>query len=255
MTTILDNIVADKKIELEGFPSKIAKESNREPHSFLKTLEANSQSIALIGEVKRASPSAGEINIDVDPVKQATAYQKAGADAISVLTDKKHFKGTMDDLKAIREKVSLPILNKNFIIDERQIYQAYNAGADIILLIVAILDDDQLKEFYDLTTNLGMDAIVEVHDESEMPRALAINPKIIGINNRNLKEFTVDIAHSEDLLEKYKQDGIRFISESGIHSAEDAKRMKQAGADGFLVGEMLMKAENPAQAVTAIKQG
>jgi len=251
--TILDKIVDDKQIKLKTFPEKIELKTHRSPISFTERL-IKMDSLALISEVKRASPSAGDINRHIDPVIQAQIYEKSGADAISVLTDEKHFKGTIDDLSAVRNAVNIPILNKNFIIDERQIYQAYNAGADIILLIVAIVDDQQLKRFYKLATDLGMEVIVEVHEESEIPRALSINPKIIGINNRDLRKFTVDIGHTEDLLNKYGSNDTYYISESGIRTADDAERMKQAGADGLLVGETLMKADDTSKAIKQLKQ-
>lgn len=251
--TILDQIVEDKKVELKSFPEKVEIETDRSPLSFTEIL-AKTDTLALISEVKRASPSAGDINLNVDPVTQAQIYEKAGADAISVLTDEKHFKGSLDDLTAVRQTVDIPILNKNFVIDERQIYQAYNAGADIVLLIVAILDDAQLKQFYNTATDLGMDVIVEVHDESEMPRALKIDPKILGINNRDLKKFTVDISHTENLLNKYGNKLKYFISESGIKNPADAKRMKEAGAKGLLVGETLMRSEDASQTIEQLKQ-
>lgn len=250
--TILDQIVEDKKIELKSFPKKIKIESNRTPLSF-KTQLQKADHLALISEVKRASPSKGDIKLDVDPVKQAASYEAGGADAISVLTDPAYFKGTMDDLKQIRSAVNIPILNKNFIIDERQIYQAYNAGADILLLIVTILDNDCLNHFYKIASNLGMDVIVEVHDAEEMERALDLNPDIIGINNRNLKEFVVDISNTENLLEKYYRSDIYFISESGMKNSEDTKRMNDAGASGLLVGETLMTAEDTAGKIQELK--
>jgi len=251
--TILDKIVKDKRIELQSLPTTIEITSNRTPISFTKRLE-KTNSLALIGEVKRASPSAGNINIDVDPIIQAQIYEKSGSDAISVLTDNNYFKGTMDDLAAIRNVVNIPILNKNFIIDERQIYQAYNAGADIILLIVAIINDQQLEIFYRIATDLGLDVIIEVHEEAEMSRALNINPEIIGINNRNLKEFTVNIAHTEELLAKYGEHAKYYISESGIKTEADAYRIKQSGANGLLVGETLMKSSNASETVKQLKQ-
>lgn len=251
--TILDKIVEDKKVELQSFPEKVTIVTNRSLLSFTDRL-AKTDSLALISEVKRASPSAGNINVDIDPVTQAQLYEQGGADAISVLTDEKHFKGTLNDLEAVRQAVNIPILNKNFIIDERQIYQAYNAGADIILLIVAILNDEQLEKFYKIATDLGMDVIVEVHDEQEMPRALNIDPNIIGINNRNLKEFTVDIAHTEDLLNKYGDKDKYFISESGVKTSADAKRMLEAGAKGLLVGETLMRSADASQTIEQLKQ-
>lgn len=252
--TILDDIVKVKKEELLKYPEEVELITREKPLDFTGRLDRNN-GIALISEVKRASPSQGDINAVMDPLSQAKSYVKGGADAISVLTDTSFFKGTFDDLKKIADEVDVPVLNKDFIIDKRQINRAYNHGADIVLLIVTILEDEVLQDLYNYATELGLNIIVEVHDEDELKRALKISPKIIGINNRNLKTFTVDIGNSERLLKKYGTNDIYFIAESGIHTGADAGRMKQAGAAGMLVGESLMRADSIAEKIKELKSG
>ena len=252
--TILDDIVEVKKEELLEYPAEIELITREKPLDFTGSLKRR-DGIALISEVKRASPSQGDINAVMDPLTQAKSYVKGGADAISVLTDTSFFKGTFDDLKQIADEVNVPVLNKDFIIDKRQINRAYNHGADIVLLIVTILEDEVLQDLYNYATELGLNIIVEVHDEDELKRALKISPKIIGINNRNLKTFTVDIGNSDRLLKKYGTNDIYFIAESGIHTGADAGRMKQAGASGMLVGESLMRADSIAEKIKELKSG
>ncbi|CAD2078777.1 indole-3-glycerol phosphate synthase [Jeotgalicoccus coquinae] len=252
--TILDDIVEVKKQELLEYPEKIELITREKPLDFTGSLKREN-GIALISEVKRASPSQGDINAVMDPLEQAKSYVRGGADAISVLTDKQFFKGSFDDLERVSAAVDVPVLNKDFIIDRRQINRAYNHGADIVLLIVTILDDESLGDLYDYASSLDLNIIVEVHDEVELKRALKISPEIIGINNRNLKTFTVDIGNTERLLEKYGTDDIQFIAESGIHNGEDAQRMKLAGASGMLVGESLMRADSIEEKIQELKAG
>jgi indole-3-glycerol phosphate synthase len=225
--------------------------------------------VALIAEVKKASPSAGVICKDFDPVRIAREYEAAGASCLSVLTDEKFFQGSLDYLRQIRAAVKLPLLRKDFIIDERQILEAIEWGADAILLIVAILSDEQLKKFHSLATDAGLAVLVEVHDEAELERALKISPALIGVNNRNLKTFKVDLATTERLAammedgrwkmaktsapsailvaSKRSEDGLNspssplLVAESGIHTRADVERLKQCGAKAILVGESLMK--------------
>ena len=202
-------------------------------------------SIALIAEVKKASPSAGVICKDFDPVRIAREYEAAGASCLSVLTDEKFFQGSLDYLKQIREAVRLPLLRKDFIIDERQILEAIEWGADAILLIVSILTDEQLRRFHALAIEAGLTVLVEVHDEGELERALAISAPLIGVNNRNLKTFEVDLANTERLAARLK--GRRYaapallVAESGIHTRADVERLERCGAGAILVGESLMK--------------
>jgi len=210
--------------------------------------------IALIAEVKKASPSAGVICPNFDPVRIAKEYEAAGASCLSVLTDEKFFQGSLDYLRQIRAAVKLPLLRKDFIIDERQILEAIEWGADAILLITAILSDEQLKKFHSLATEAGLAALVEVHDEAELERALKISPLLIGVNNRNLKTFKVDLATTESLAARLKrragfqpaldrQDArpTLLVAESGIHTRADVERLQQCGAKAIVVGESLMK--------------
>jgi len=251
MGTILDEIIAQKKVELDTLPEGPLK-VDRKPVSLAEKLRFSS-TMAVISEVKRASPSKGDINQAVDPAEQAAKYAGGGADAVSVLTDQKFFSGTMEDLGLVKRIVDVPVLNKDFIIDARQIDNACRHGADVILLIVAALDDASLKALYNHAESLGLDVLVEVHDETEMERALRIEPEIIGINNRDLKTFTVDIANTEKLLGKYRDSGPLFIAESGIRTRADALRMQRAGARGLLVGETLMTADDPAGKIEELK--
>jgi indole-3-glycerol phosphate synthase len=199
--------------------------------------------IAIIAEVKKASPSAGIIAVDFNPLSQAREYARGGAHCLSVLTDEKYFGGHLAYLKQIREQVDLPLLRKDFIIHELQVYESVIAGADCILLIVASLDDATLRRLYDLAKACQLDILVEVHDLPEMERALELGADMIGINNRNLKTFTVDLATSETLAEEIPNDTVA-ISESGIKTGEDVRRVRAAGVNAILVGETLMRAKN-----------
>ena len=211
--------------------------------------EPREGSIGLIAEVKKASPSAGVIREDFEPVAIAREYESGGAGCLSVLTDEKFFQGSLDYLRAIRDEVSLPLLRKDFIIDERQILEAVEAGADAILLIVAILNDAQLKEFHDLAAGAGLAVLVEAHDAEELDRAVAAGATLIGVNNRDLKTFTVDLATTETLagrldLEPAGDSGCArhlLVAESGIHTRADVERLERCGAQAILVGESLMR--------------
>jgi indole-3-glycerol phosphate synthase len=196
--------------------------------------------LALIAEVKKASPSAGVIKPDFDPVCIAQAYEAAGASCLSVLTDEQFFQGSLKFLQQIRDVVRLPILRKDFIIHERQILESIEAGADAILLIVAILNDEQLRTFHATARSAGLAVLVEVHDEMEMRRALAAEAEIIGVNNRDLKTFTVDLATTEKLAAMVK--GRLLVAESGINNRADVQRLERCGAQAILVGESLMRA-------------
>jgi indole-3-glycerol phosphate synthase len=203
--------------------------------------------MALIAEVKKASPSAGVICPDFDPARIARDYEAAGAGCLSVLTDEKFFRGSLEDLRRIRAAVKLPLLRKDFIIDARQILEAIGAGADAILLIARILTAGELKEFHALACAAGLAALVEVHDEAEMDRALALGANLIGVNNRNLDTFTVDLALTGRLAARIPagaRPGRVLVAESGIHCRADVERLRRAGAGAVLVGESLMR--NPA---------
>ena len=201
---------------------------------------------------KTASPSAGLITRDFDPVQIATRYEAAGANAISVLTDEKFFQGHLDHLRAVREAVELPILRKDFVLDDTQIYEASAAGADAILLIVAALTQAELLHLLDVASACQLDALVEVHTLGELDRALDADARIVGINNRNLGTFQVDLTTTETLSEQVPA-GVLLVSESGIRTAEDSRRLRGCGADAILVGETLMRSGDVAREITALK--
>ncbi|MGM7635086.1 indole-3-glycerol phosphate synthase TrpC [Bacillus sp. Hm123] len=253
--TILDRILAKKKEEVEQLKGNVQKQVNSSNRRKASLYEACMQSTTmnLIAEIKRASPSKGAINLNVNPQQQAQLYESSGADAISVLTDEPFFKGTMDDLRSVREKVNGPILCKDFIIDPIQIDRAEQAGANVILLIAAALQQQQLQELYEYAKERALDVLLEVHNEEEMERALAINAKIIGINNRDLNTFQVDLATTERLLQAYDQPDIVFVSESGIQTKEDVERVRDAGARAILVGETLMKSSDIPHTIDELK--
>ena len=209
--------------------------------------------VTVIAECKAASPSAGAIVGKYDPVAQARLYEKGGAGAVSVLTDQEFFKGCLADMKKVREEISLPVLRKDFILTEAQVYESVAAGADAFLLIVAALTDDELKRLYDLGRTLQSDVLVEVHDLAEMDRALEIDADIIGINNRNLHTFVVDLKTTEELASEIPSDCLG-ISESGIRTKEDVKIVTVQGIHCLLVGETLMKDGDPANALRQLKE-
>lgn len=216
------------------------------PRDFAAALAA--PGVALIAEVKRASPSKGLLRHKLDAAALAQVYEANGAAAVSVLTDQRFFQGNLMDLQAVKRRIGLPALRKDFIIDAYQIYQARSVGADAILLIVAALSDKKLHEFYRLAGKLGMVALVEVHNEAELERALAIQPQIIGVNNRDLSTFKVDLEVTARLRSMIPID-VLMVSESGIHSATDVKDLAAMGADAILVGESLVRAKDVAARV------
>jgi indole-3-glycerol phosphate synthase len=253
---ILDTIVEEKKKEIARLPNgavapaelRTALDAGGGRRDFLAALRRpRAGSVALIAEVKKASPSAGLICPDFDPVRIARTYEAAGADCLSVLTDEKFFQGSLEYLTRIRAAVKLPLLRKDFIIDERQISEAVRWGADAILLIVTILTDAQLRHLHSLAVEAGLAALVEVHDEQELERALAIGAKLIGVNNRDLKTFKVDLATTERLASILKAHSTvpvqapLLVAESGIHRRADVERLHHCGARAILVGETLMK--------------
>jgi indole-3-glycerol phosphate synthase len=207
--------------------------------------------IAVIAEVKKASPSAGVIAADFNPLSQAREYARGGAHALSILTDEKYFQGHLTYVRQVREQVELPLLRKDFIVHELQVYESVIAGADAILLIVASLQDEQMRKLYDLAKTCQLDVLVEVHDLREMDRALELGADLIGINNRNLKTFQVDLATTEELAEEIPNDTIG-VSESGIRTAEDVRRVRAAGISAILVGETLMRAKNVPQKLSEL---
>ncbi len=209
--------------------------------------------VALIGEVKKASPSAGVIRADFDPVQLAREYEAAGASCLSVLTDEQFFQGSLKFLQRIRDAVQLPLLRKDFIIHERQILESIEAGADAILLIVAILDDKDLRRFHASARAAGLAVLVEVHDEVEMRRAIDAGAEIVGVNNRDLKTFTVDLATTERLAGLAA--GKILVAESGIHQRADVVRLEKCGAQAILVGEALMRSGNLGATAQALLEG
>jgi len=253
VANILETIVEEKQREVAGLPERIiaagdirdAMLEHAERRDFLAALrQPRRGKVALIAEVKKASPSAGVICKDFDPVRIAIEYEQAGATCLSVLTDEKFFQGDLEYLRDIRASVKLPLLRKDFIIDERQVLEAAEWGADAILLIVSILDDQRLMHFHTLATEAGLTALVEVHDEAELDRALAIDAPLIGVNNRNLKSFKVDLANTEHIAARLKASGPKqtlLVAESGIHTRNDVDRLARCGAGAILVGESLVR--------------
>ncbi|MEG2892801.1 MAG: indole-3-glycerol phosphate synthase TrpC [Clostridium sp.] len=244
MGTILDEIVSYKR--------EIVSKLKRNPIPFTERV-LNSKDISVIAEIKRASPSKGDLNLNLNPRLLAREYEKSGASAISVLTEDRYFKGSFDDLVQVRRETSLPILCKDFIIDKIQIDMAYRLGADIILLIVACLDDSELSELYSHAKGYGLSVIIEVHDSDEIKRALKLNPQIIGINNRNLKTFKTDINVTKDLIGDLKGFKGVIISESGIKTGEDIRFLKSLGVKCVLVGESFVTSNNLSDKILEIR--
>jgi len=255
---ILDKIVEQKKREVALLPPRLiaagdlrdAMLEHGERRDFISALKnPRIGNLGLIAEVKKASPSMGVICHDFDPVRIAKEYEAAGASCLSVLTDEQFFQGSLDYLRQIRAAVKIPLLRKDFIIDERQILEAIEWGADAILLIVAILTDEQLVKFHGLAIEAGLAVLVEVHDEAELERVLKFSPALIGVNNRDLKTFKVDLATTERLAAKlFSSPATRhsslLVAESGIHTRADVERVKKCGAGAILVGESLVKQGN-----------
>ena len=224
---------------------------------FLKALQDNSHKPSLIAEVKKASPSRGIIRLYFDPVAIAQSYQKGGAACLSVLTDEKFFQGSFDNLRLVRQQVSLPLLCKEFIIDSYQIYLARTFGADAVLLIAAILSDEELQEFLKLIHELGMTALVEVHTLAELDRVLKLKDlRLLGINNRNLEDFTVDLKITQQLLSQRQQEienlNLTIASESGIYTPADLSFVAGVGARAVLVGESLVKQTDVEEATRSL---
>ena len=283
MANILDKIVEQKKREVAKLPARLiaagdlrdAMLEHGERRDFISALKScgggvneapaignhtkpphvgSCASIALIAEVKKASPSAGVICQDFDPVRIAREYEAGGASCLSVLTDEIFFQGSLDYLRQIRAAVKLPLLRKDFIIDERQILEAIEWGADAVLLIAAILTDEQLKKFHSLAIDAGLAALVEVHDEAELTRAVKIDATLIGVNNRDLKTFKVDLATTERIATRLLSSPVTrhpslLVAESGIHTRADVQRLKKCGAHAILVGESLMRGGNIRQKI------
>jgi indole-3-glycerol phosphate synthase len=227
----------------------LAVRANATPHRLLRALESNSSGVNIIAEFKRRSPSVGTIRSDLSATDIATRYERGGACAISVLTDEKYFGGSILDLGAIRASTTLPLLRKDFIIDEMQIYEAAAAGADAVLLITAALDDSALARLRATAEDeLGLDALVEVHTSEELRRAIGAGAKIIGVNNRDLQTFRTSLDTSERLIAEAPRDRI-VVSESGLQGADDLRHLHALGFRAFLIGEALMRAPDPQAAL------
>lgn len=252
---ILEAIVEEKRREVQRLPHgmlsgqelKAAMRERGDRRDFLGALRSpRLGTVALIAEVKKASPSAGLICPNFDPIRIAREYEAAGANCLSVLTDEKFFQGSLDYLRRIRQAVNLPLLRKDFIIDERQILETIEWGADAILLIAAILNDAELQRFHLLATEAGLTVLVEAHDETELDRALAAGAILVGVNNRDLKTFTVDLGTTERLALRLRSASAPvssplLVAESGIRSRDDVERLARCGVQAILVGESLMR--------------
>jgi indole-3-glycerol phosphate synthase len=258
---VLSEIIESKRVRLARARAARSLESLRsaafavrgkaEPHALRHALEDDGR-INIIAEVKRASPSLGMIRADAEPSQFAVEYEAGGAAAISVLTEEDRFRGSLEDLRAVRAAVDVPLLRKDFIFDEYQLYEAAEAGADALLLIVAALDDEPLSRLRRLTEDeLGMDALVEVHTREEMLRAAACGARLIGVNNRNLRTFDVSLETSVELIAAAPPAALS-ISESGLRTPEDLRRLRSLGYRGFLIGEMLMRSHEPEKALKTL---
>jgi len=246
---ILDIIVKDKKEELDVVKSRLplkdlkSKVRDAAPGLDFAAALVHPDRVTIIAEVKKASPSKGLIRADFDPVAIAAAYEKNGAKAISVLTEKRHFMGDLSFLAEIRKKVNIPLLRKDFIFDEYQVYEAKANGADAFLLIAAILETSRMQDLYMLGKELGMETLAESHDERDLEKVLECGFKVVGINNRNLNTFDVDIKTTERLMRDIPNEKV-IVSESGISSMDDMRYLKKIGADAALIGEAIMRQED-----------
>lgn len=255
MTDILTRIVATKQEEVAALRSdeaalRRAAASGAAPRDLWAALSAG-ESVAVMAEVKRRSPGAGPIRPDLDPLDVAASYERGGARALSVLTDRQYFGGSLEDLRRIRDRVGLPVLRKDFTIDPLQVFEARAAGADAILLIVRILEDGDLTALRELSESLGMSALVEAHDALEVERALDSGARLLGINNRDLRTFTTRLEVTTDLVHRVP-DQVVLVSESGIHGANDVRLLGEAGVDAVLVGESLLRQPDLGSAARAL---
>lgn len=250
---ILDEILEHKEREIKeakrNIPLSILSEKIKEapqPKDFFNCLYSKDSGIRIIAEIKQASPSKGLLTENFDPVALARTYSDSGASAISVLTDNKYFRGSLSDLLIVREAVNLPLLRKDFIIDPYQVYESRCHGADAVLLIVTALETTQLKELKDAIESLGLHTLVEVHNEKELETALDLDCSIIGINNRDLRTFNVDLNTAIRLSKLIPSDKL-IISESGISTPHDIEVLYNSGIKAFLIGEILVKSQNVAE--------
>lgn len=246
MADILQQIVAHKRIEIAAAQERrplsavLADVSSAPPVRDFAAALRQPAGMQVIAEVKRASPSAGLIREDFDPVAIARIYEQHGAACLSVLTDGHYFQGSLEYLRAIRAAVSLPVLRKDFILERYQVAEARAAGADAILLIAECLDDCQMRDLYFYAAELGMDSLIEIYDPENLERVLQLNPAMLGVNNRNLRTMVISLEHSLQ-LRPLVPERIVFVSESGIHCRADVRRLEQGGIRAMLVGETLMR--------------
>ena len=238
--------IISKKRERVAAAKRVAR-----PHALRKAL--GREGINIIAEFKRRSPSKGVIRADANVIEIARGYEAGGAAAMSVLTEEDYFGGSLDDLRAVKNTIELPVLRKDFVFDEYQVYESAAAGADAVLLIVAALDDETLSRLRRLAEDdLGMDALVEVHSSEEMKRAVASGATLIGVNNRDLRTFEVSLDTSFALAREAPPEAL-LVSESGLHTADDLERLFASGYRGFLIGEMLMRSGDPEQALRKLR--
>ncbi|MEQ1763758.1 MAG: indole-3-glycerol phosphate synthase TrpC [Pyrinomonadaceae bacterium] len=260
--TILDNIFSDKRVRVEAAKRAsdpvamrdraIETRSSLGSRRLREALSDGSR-INIIAEFKKASPSKGVINDRVDPAEVAGQYEAGGAAAISVLTEEDHFRGSLDDLRAVREVVDIPILRKDFIFDPFQIFEAAAVGADAILLIAAMLEDSQLQDLASLAEDeIGLDALIEVHTLEELERVSNLSPGLIGVNNRDLKTFAVSLDISRELI-KHMPAGVVAVTESGLKTGSDMRELKASGYSGFLIGETLMRTGDSADELRRLR--
>jgi indole-3-glycerol phosphate synthase len=252
LSDVLEKIIEQKRREVEiahrARPIEVLQERLMmapPPRDFVAALRTP-QRMHIIAEVKKASPSAGLIRPDFDPVAIATEYERHGASCISVLTDEAFFQGNLEYLVAVRNAVSIPVLRKDFLIDRYQVLEARAAGADCILLIAECLDDCRMRDLYFYAAELGMESLIEIYDPDNLDRVLALEPALVGINNRNLRTFVTDLEHSIGLHERIPETAL-LVSESGIHTRADVQRLEAAGIGAILVGETLMRSPDVGQ--------
>lgn len=261
MATYLDEIIARHRLMDRARPADV-EELCREAakcaptRGFAKALEhgAKANGVAVIAEIKRRSPSKGDLAIGLDPVALAASYATGGASCLSVLTDSSYFGGSTEDLVAARSACTLPVLRKDFTVSPRDLYEARIMGADAVLLIVAALDENELGAFYRLGVDLGLDVLVEVHDERELDRALALGAFMIGVNQRDLQSFAVDPERAARVGERIPS-GVLKVAESGIASADDVTRLCKAGFEAILVGEALVQSQDPGLMLQSLLAG
>jgi indole-3-glycerol phosphate synthase len=259
LKSILEEIVAHKRKEIQAASSRVSLDQLRSrladapsPRDFAGAL-ANGDCVSLIAEVKQASPSRGLLRSDFDPVRIACTYADSGADCISVLTDERFFGGSLDHLRAIRAAVQVPLLRKDFILDGYQVVEARVAGADAVLLIAECLTAEELRMLHDQIVMLGMTPLVEFFEPENISKVLGTGARVIGINNRNLKTFGVDLNHSIELRKRLPADKV-VVAESGIFALDDVRRLASAGIDAMLVGESLMRSDDIGTTIKGLKR-